>query len=115
MIDPTNFMIQQELRKYQSSLASWVNQVRGARSARDAFQVAGRKPGPSGILSSMKSLYATDQTRAKLQTEEILNNHISNMSDEDLLAQKAFLLQITAGNWIRLRQTIDIRLRHLRD
>jgi hypothetical protein len=111
MDNTTNFLIQREVRKYQSSLISWVSQVRGARTVRDAFRAARHRPNPSSLITSLRSLFLADKTRANTKVEQILKAHVDKMSDADLAAQKTYLRQCTAGEWPRLLREIETRIR----
>lgn len=105
----TNFLIDQQVRRYRADLQSWVQSVRAARTPRDAFSFASRRPNASGMISSLGSLWNSDKTRASSDVERILEGHVEKSTFTK--AEVVDLLRLAQGHWPRIYRSLEAKLK----
>jgi hypothetical protein len=105
----TNFLIDQQVRRYRSDLQSWVRSVQAARTIRDAFRTAALRPNPSGLISGLSSLWGSEKQRASSEVEQLLSRRCedTDLSKVDIID----LMRMCQGHWPRIYRDMEVKLR----
>lgn len=108
-MNPATFLLQQDTQRYESALASWVQQVRAARSLPDAARLAAHAPQPGQLLRGMRSLASSSTHRASTQVER----HLLDLVERADLAALQQVQRVLPGHWPKVARAAQERLRAL--
>jgi len=107
--DSTQFMIQRQIATYKADLSSWAARVQGTRDIEGALRLAAHPPTPGNLLRSIRSLVASDRSRALGQVDAALHAMVAKLADND--ARMPLLMRQAQGHWPRLHREMERKWR----
>ena len=86
--------------------------VERAREPLDAFRLAAQRPSPDSLISSLRTLYAGDRTRAGGQVERVQGRHVEGINRDH--PQLASFLRCAQGHWPKIYRDLEAKGREAR-
>lgn len=100
----THMMVQQQVRSYTAHLQTWETQVRRQQTVLEAARMAAHKPNPGHLITSLRSLFAADEMRAKRNVETVLTDRTAAMSHDDPMLHRVLVL--LQGHWPQVHRDL---------
>lgn len=75
-MNQTQFMLDQQRRRFESELTSWLTRVRSARRLEDAVRLGTQIPVPPALLRGVPALVSARKAQAKREVEAELSRRL---------------------------------------
>lgn len=104
-----NMILQQQVTAYTSHLQTWEGQVRRQPTVFEAARTAAHKPNPGHLITSLRSLYAAPEARAKRNVEMVLKDRTADLTHDDPMLHRVLVL--LQGHWPQVHRDLLRRTR----